>query len=463
MSNIELTMEKLVSLCKRRGFVFPGSEIYGGLANTWDYGPLGIELKKNIQNEWWKFFIQKRPDMVGIDAAILMNPKVWQASGHVENFNDAQVDCKKCKTRLRADHLIENAIEGIKVEGLSMVDLDKLLVENNIKCPSCGAKEFTNCRIFNLLFKTSIGPTSENSEAVYLRGELAQSMFTNFKNVLQTSRKKLPFGIAQVGKVFRNEITPGNFIFRTLEFDLMEFEYFIEEQNWKETFEYWLKEMHKWVEHIGIDKERTRVREHTKEELSHYSKRTADIEFHTPFGWKELYGCAYRTNFDLKNHTEKSGEDLSYTDPYTNEKFIPHVIEPTFGLSRTFLMVLISAYREEQVKDAEGKEETRIVLKLDKKVAPYKAAVLPLTNKLNEQAKIVWEQLSGDFMVEYDVSGSIGKRYRRQDEIGTPFCITFDFDSLEDQAVTIRDRDSMRQERVKIADLNEYLRLELKK
>ncbi len=461
MSNV--TMDKLVSLCKQRGFVFPGSQIYGGLANTWDYGPLGVELKNNIQQAWWKYFVQQRQDIIGLDAAILMNPKVWQSSGHVDNFNDAQVDCKQCKSRLRADHLIENAIDNLKVEGLSMEDLDKLIEENDIKCPVCGAHDFTESRVFNLLFQTHIGPVAKDSEPVYLRGELAQSMFVNFKAIQQSSRKKVPFGIAQVGKVFRNEITPGNFIFRTLEFDLMEFEYFIHESDWEITFEYWMEEMHKWLDVVGIDRSRTRVREHTQDELSHYSKRTADIEFQTPFGWKELYGCAYRTNFDLKNHMEKSGEDLQYTDPYTNEKYIPHVIEPTFGLSRTVLMVLLSSFDEEVVKDENGNEETRTVLRLAKNIAPYKISVLPLTNKLNDDALALHEQLSKRFTADFDTSGSIGKRYRRQDEIGTPYCITFDFDTLEDQAVTVRDRDSMRQERIKIDNLEEYLANQLSK
>lgn len=453
----EATMEKIVSLCKQRGIIFPGSEIYGGLANTWDYGPLGVELKNNIQQEWWKFFVQQRQNIVGLDAAILMNPKVWEASGHVAEFNDAQVDCKDCKARHRADHLIEDAVGGIKVEGLSTEDLDKLIEENEIKCPNCGKRNFTKARVFNLLFRTQIGAVEEGADEIYLRGELAQSMFTNFKNILNTSRKKVPFGIAQVGKCFRNEITPGNFIFRTLEFDLMEFEYFIHEKEWEETFEYWLTEMKKWVEHVGIDPERTRVREHTEDELSHYSKKTVDIEFNTPFGWKELYGLAYRTNFDLKNHTEKSGTDLSYLDPYTNEKYIPHAVEPTFGLSRSVLMVLLSAYTEETVKTDKG-EETRTVLKLKKNIAPFKAAVLPLVNKLTDDANKVWESIKDDFNVDFDTSGSIGKRYRRQDEIGTPFCITVDFDTIEkDQSVTIRDRDTMEQERVKIDNLKQYL------
>ncbi|MFA5829742.1 MAG: glycine--tRNA ligase [Candidatus Gracilibacteria bacterium] len=449
-------MNKIVSLAKRRGFVFPGSEIYGGLANTWDYGPLGVELKENLRQAWWKFFVRERADMVGLDAAILMNPKVWQASGHVENFNDAQIDCKTCKGRFRADHLIEDSTD-IKVEGLSTTDLDKIIVENQIQCPKCGSKTFTNTRVFNLLFRTFIGPVAGDTEPVYLRGELAQSMFTNFRNVLNTSRKKVPFGIAQTGKCFRNEITPGNFIFRTLEFDLMELEYFIHESQWEKTFEYWLNEMHRWVEHIGLKKENTRVREHSQDELSHYSKRTVDIEYNTPFGWKELYGLAYRTNFDLKNHTEKSGVDMSYLDPYTQERYIPHVIEPTFGLSRTFLMTLLNAYHEEKVEgDEEG--DTRVVLKFKPSLAPYKVAVLPLMNKLNEQAREVWEMLKTDFMADFDTSGSIGKRYRRQDEIGTPYCVTVDFDTVEkDQSVTIRDRDTMKQDRIKITDLKAEL------
>lgn len=457
MSQSSATMEKIVSLAKQRGFVFAGSEIYGGLANTWDYGPLGVELKNNIQQEWWKFFVRGRQNIVGLDGAILMNPKVWEASGHVAEFNDAQVDCKNCKARHRADHLIEDALDNIKVEGLSLGDLDKLIAKNEIKCPKCGQQDFTKARIFNLLFRTHIGPVAEGSDEIYLRGELAQSMFTNFRNILNSSRKKIPFGIAQVGKAFRNEITPGNFIFRTLEFDLMEFEYFIEEKEWKETFDYWLAEMKKWIEHIGIDSAKTRVREHSQEELSHYSRKTVDIEFNTPFGWKELYGLAYRTDFDLKNHAEKSGVDLSYLDPYTNKKFIPHVIEPTFGLTRSVLMVMLSAYHEEQVKGESG-EETRVVMKFKKHLAPFSVAVLPLVGKLNDKAREVWELLKDEFSTDFDVTGSIGKRYRRQDEIGTPYCVTIDFETIEkDQAVTIRDRDTMEQDRIKIENLAEYL------
>jgi glycyl-tRNA synthetase len=446
-------MQKIVSLCKRRGFVFPGSDIYGGLANTWDYGPLGVELKKNVADAWWKFFVNNRIDMVGLDAAILMNPKVWQASGHVDNFNDAQVDCKDCKARHRADHLIEDVMPDTKVEGLTTEELSEIIEKNDLKCPKCGSKNFTKARVFNLLFQTSIGAVQDETDAVYLRGELAQGMFVNFKAIQESMRKKLPFGIAQIGRCFRNEITPGNFIFRTLEFDLMEFEYFINEKEWEKQFEYWLDEMHNWVSFIGLNKEKTRVREHTADELSHYSKRTVDIEYETPFGWKEMYGLAYRTNFDLKNHMEKSGQNMEYLDPYTNEKFIPHVVEPTFGLSRTVLMILLSAYDEEEVDG-----DTRVVMRFAKHLAPFQAAVLPLSNKLIDQAREVWEKLSPVMTTDFDTTGSIGKRYRRQDEIGTPYCITFDFDSVEDGMVTIRDRDSMEQERVKIEDLVEILK-----
>jgi len=457
-------MEKVVSLCKRRGFVFPGSEIYGGLANTWDLGPLGVELKNNIQQAWWNFFVKSRKDMVGIDAAIIMNPKVWEASGHVANFNDAQVDCKSCKKRFRADHLVEDALEDVKVEGLSPEDLSKLIKENNIKCPECGEKQFTEVRQFNLLFQTHIGPTSADNSPVYLRGEIAQGMFVNFKNVQTTTRKKIPFGIAAAGKAFRNEITPGNFIFRTLEFDLMEFEYFIKEGMWQEKFEYWLNEMHKWLEIVGLKKANTRVREHEQKELSHYSKRTVDIEYKTPFGWKELYGLAYRTNFDLTKHTEASGEDMSYFDQETNEKYIPHVLEPTFGLSRTILMVLLDAYTEEEVKEGSEGNETRIVLKLKPSIAPFKAAILPLMKKeeLVAKADEIFNALNNKFALDYDVSGSIGKRYRRQDEIGTPYAITIDFDTLKDDTVTVRDRDTLKQDRIKISSLKEYLEEKIK-
>jgi glycyl-tRNA synthetase len=453
-------MEKIVSLCKRRGFVFPGSEIYGGLANTWDLGPLGVELKNNVLQAWWKFFVHSRLDIVGIDSAILMNPKVWEASGHVDCFNDAQVDCKDCKKRHRADHLIEDALKDIKVEGLSPQDLKKLIDENDIKCPNCGSKNFTDVRTFNLLFQTHIGPVANDTEPIFLRGEIAQGMFVNFKNVLNTTRKKIPFGIASAGKAFRNEITPGNFIFRTLEFDLMEFEYFIKEEMWEEQFDYWLEEMHKWLDLVGISRENTRVREHAGDELSHYSKKTVDIEYNTPFGWKELYGLAYRTDFDLKNHAEKSGQDLNYFNQETGEKYIPHVLEPTFGLSRTLLMVLLDAYHEEEVKDAKGNPENRIVLKLKPQIAPFKAAILPLMKKpkLVKKAEEIFDKLKNSYSLDFDLTGSIGKRYRRQDEIGTPYALTIDYDTLEDNSVTIRDRDTLKQDRVKIDELEKVLK-----
>ncbi len=459
-----VTMDKLVNLTKKRGFIFPGSDIYGGLANSWDFGPLGTELKNNIRDWWWQRFVHQRTDMVGIDAAIMMNPKVWQASGHVANFDDALIDCRACKARHRADHLIENAHPDLKVDGLSPEELTAIIKEKDLACPKCGNKDqFTDARKFNLMFETSIGKTADAKDRVYLRGEIAQAMFVNFKNVLQTSRKRLPFGIASVGKVFRNEITPGNFIFRTLEFDLMEFEYFIREENWETHFNAWLEEMKSWLAEMNFKSESTRVREHTKDELSHYSKRTVDIEYNTPFGWKEMFGLAYRTDFDLKNHAEHSGKDLSYQDPTTNEKFTPHVVEPTFGLSRLTLMAMLEAYDEEEIRSADGKVDTRTVLRFHPRLAPFKAAVLPLSKKpdLQELSKAVLDRLSPHWNVDYDETQSIGKRYRRQDEIGTPLCITIDFDSLEDQAVTIRDRDTMKQERVNISEVADHVRKRL--
>lgn len=452
-------MEKIINLAKVRGFVFPGSEIYGGLANSWDYGPLGVELKNNLRDWWWERFVHRRADMVGIDPAILMNPKVWEASGHVASFNDAMIDCKNCKTRHRADHLIEENFPDLKVEGKSPDELTEIIISKKIKCPKCGAADFTKARKFNLLFETHIGTVEGDKDSIYLRGELAQAMFVNFKNVLTVSRKRLPFGIAAQGRAFRNEITPGNFTYRTLEFDLMEFEYFIREEEWEKQFDYWLGEQKAWLQEIGIDEKNIRVREHTKEELSHYSKRTADIEYNTPFGWKEMFGLAYRTDFDLKNHMEKSGADLRYTDPETGEKFIPHVIEPTFGLSRLVLMVMLAAYTEEEAPTADGGREKRVVMKFHPRLAPYKVAVLPLSKKpeLSEGAKEVFNTLLEHFVCDYDETQSIGRRYRRQDEIGTPYCVTFDFDSLEDKAVTVRDRDSMKQERVPINNLVDYL------
>jgi glycyl-tRNA synthetase len=430
-----VSMEKIVSLAKRRGFVFPGSEIYGGMANSWDYGPVGAELKKNIKDLWWRRFVQQRDDMVGIDAALVMNPKVWKASGHVDTFSDPLVECKKCHSRFRAD----------QVDG---------------KCSNCGNKEFSEAKQFNLMLKTFIGPAEEESNIAYFRPETAQAMFVDFKNVLSTSRKKLPFGIAQIGKAFRNEITPGNFIFRTREFEQMEIEYFISvpknDSDWQETFEHWRKEMLDWMKEIGLDMDKVHEYEVPAADLAHYSKRTIDFEYEFPFGTKELYGLAYRTDFDLKNHMAGSGEDLNYLDVETNEKFIPHVIEPTWGVDRSFLAVLCNSYAEEG--EGDGK---RVYLKLPFKLAPYKAAVFPLLKnkpELVSKAKEIYADLKKDFMIAWDDRGNVGKRYYSQDEIGTPYCITVDFDTLNDEAVTVRNRDTATQERIKISELKNFLR-----
>jgi glycyl-tRNA synthetase len=451
-------MNKVISLAKRRGFVFSGSEIYGGLANTWDYGPVGVELKNNIKQAWWKMFVRDREDIVGIDAAILMNPRVWEASGHVAGFNDALVDCKNCRARIRADHLIEDCL-NIKVEGKSPKEMTDIIKENNIKCPICEKNDFTEARKFNLMFKTYQGVIEDNKNIIYLRPETAQAMFVNFKNVLNSTNKKIPFGIAQIGRAFRNEITPGNFIFRTIEFEQMEIEYFIKESEWEKQFEYWQEQMIKWLEYLGIRKENYRIREHSREELSHYSKKTVDIEYNFPFGIKELYGLAYRTNFDLKNHQNASGQTMEYFDAENNKKYVPHVIEPTFGVDRTVLAVMIDAYSEEEAPTADGKMETRVVMKFNKNIAPVKVAILPLSKKenLSKKAKEVFDLVKTEFACQYDESQSIGKRYRRQDEIGTPYCVTVDFESLEDNAVTIRDRDTMKQERVKVGEVVEWL------
>lgn len=436
MANKTDNLEKIVALCKRRGFVFPSSEIYGGISNTYDYGPLGIELKNNIKQEWWRFFVKTRPDMVGLDAAILMNPKVWEASGHVTGFTDPLVDCKKCKNRFREDQL----------------PADK-------KCPNCGANDWTEARNFNLLFKTSIGVVEDKSSVVYMRGEIAQAMFVDFKQVQQSMRLKIPFGIASQGTAFRNEITPKDFIFRTREFDLMEFEYFINPKGWEKKFEFWLGEMKAWIKHLGIKEKNLNFHEIPDGERAHYSKRTVDIEYQFPFGMKELYGIAYRTDFDLNAHQKMSGQDLSYTDPVTNEKYVPHVVEPSFGLTRTFLAVLCEHYHEEEAPTSEkGETEARIVLKFPHWMAPVKIAVLPLSKKaeLEGPSREIETELRKQWTVMYDETQSIGRRYRRQDEIGTPFCVTVDFDSLEDKAVTVRDRDTMKQDRVKIKDLTKY-------
>ena len=449
----EKLMEKVQTLARNRGFIYPDSEIYGGMANTWDFGPLGVELKNNLKREWWKFFVQSHINMVGVDSAIIMNPRVWEASGHVGQFGDVLVDCKKCKNRFRVDHLIEDAIK-IDVEGKPLSEISKVIKENNIKCTVCGASDWTEARNFNILFQTSIGVVEDEKSLAYLRGETAQGMFVNFKNIVATSRKRVPFGIAQIGKAFRNEITPGNYIFRTREFEIAEFEYFINPKEWEKSFEFWLTKMHEFAEVIGLPKGMLHDHEIPKEKMAHYSKRTVDIEFDFPFGQKELWGLAYRQDYDLSKHIEYSKEDLSYTDPVTNDKFVPHVIEPTFGVERTMLAILCSAYSEEDVHG-----ESRTVLRLPVTLAPFKFAVLPLSKKpeLEEKAKEVWDILSKKGNTDYDETQSIGRRYRRQDEIGTPYCVTVDFESLTDNAVTIRDRDTMEQKRIKISELSTFL------
>ncbi|WP_250227615.1 glycine--tRNA ligase [Anaeropeptidivorans aminofermentans] len=448
------SMEKIVALSKARGFIFPGSEIYGGLANSWDYGPLGVELKNNIKKAWWKKFVQESTYNVGVDCAILMNPRVWEASGHVGGFSDPLMDCRKCHERFRADKIIEDfRNDGEPVDGWTNEEMKKYIEDNNIKCPSCGEHDFTDIRQFNLMFKTFAGVTEDSKSTIYLRPETAQGIFVNFKNVQRTTRKKIPFGIGQIGKSFRNEITPGNFTFRTREFEQMELEFFCEPGTDLEWFQYWRAFCINWLKDLGIKEESMRVRDHKPEELSHYSKATTDIEFLFPFGWGELWGIADRTDYDLKKHQEFSGEDLSYFDQTTNEKYIPYCVEPSLGADRVTLAFLSEAYDEEEV--AEG--DTRTVMRFHPALAPIKAAVLPLSKKLSKGSIEVYNMLSKHFNCEYDESGSIGKRYRRQDEIGTPYCITFDFDSLEDGCVTVRHRDSMEQERIKIEDLVKYV------
>src|SRR3989304_8199559 len=440
-------VDKVVALAKRRGFVFPSSEIYGGLANTWDFGHYGTLLKNNLRDFWWQRFVLQRDDMVGIDASIILKPQVWAASGHVAGFNEALIDCKNCKNRVRADHLIEDNLPGKKVEGLPYPELTKIIKENNLKCPKCGKSDWTDVRKFNQLVEVKLGVLEEGKNLAYLRGEIAQGIFLNFKNVLNSMRVKLPFGIAQQGKAFRNEITMGQFVHRTFEFDLMEFEYFIRPENWEEVFSMWQKEMWSFALALGIDEKKMHWREHEEFERSHYSKKTMDIEYHYPFGCKEMFGIAYRTDFDLSNHSKSSGKDLSFIDPQTKEKFFPHVVEPTFGLLRLVGVLLTDAYREEEVKGA-----TRIYLKFHPQITPIKAAVFPLQRdeKLAQVAKKIYRDLLKNMVVEFDDSGNIGKMYRRQDEIGTPYCITVDYDSLTDKRVTVRDRDTMKQERIPV-------------
>ncbi len=505
-------MQKVVSLAKRRGFVFPGSEIYGGLANSYDYGPLGVEMLRNIKNHWWKTFVQNREEIYGVDASIIMHPKVWEASGHTESFTNVFVECKKCQNRLRVDHVLEDALDEV-VEGRPLDELSKLLMEVAPVCEECGSEEFTEPKTFNLLFETSLGSVPEESSTVYLRGETAQGMFVNYKNVVDSMHPEIPFGLGQIGKAFRNEVTLGNFIFRTFEFEQMEIEYFVREENWEVWFERWQEDMMAWIQDLGVSKENLRWRRHTEDELSHYSKRTEDIEYKFPFGgFKELYGLAYRTDYDLRQHMEVSGEDLHYRDQETGEEFIPHVVEPTFGVSRTMLVLLLSAYQEEDIK---GRK--RVYLSLDPRIAPYKVAVFPLVSnkpEIMEKAREVYQILQGNAAGEgnrisprrsgldpesdrngrqilkqppsprgfgasgvqndgsgstlvnaaacsigpvvWDDRGNIGKRYYAQDEIGTPWCVTVDYDTLEDNSVTIRDRDTTEQIRVKITDLCEW-------
>ena len=448
-----LDMEKLIAHAKNNGFVYQGSEIYDGLANTWDYGPLGVELKNNIKRAWWKRFIQESPYNVGIDSAIFMNPRVWEASGHIGNFNDPLIDCKQCGKRHRADKLIEAYDPNMHADGMEPEEMMAYIREHHIACPDCGGHDFTDIRKFELMFETSMGVVKDAKSTVYLRPETAQGIFVNFKNVARTTRKKVPFGIGQIGKSFRNEITPGNFIFRTREFEQMELEFFTKPDTDLEWFSYWRSACMNFLKDLGLKEENLRFRDHEQKELSFYSKATTDIEYLYPFGWGELWGIADRTDYDLNRHMEYSKKDLTYLDPTTHEKYVPYVIEPSVGADRLFLSVIADAYDEEELEGG----DTRIVMHLHPALAPIKVAVLPLTKKLSEKAEAIYASLSADFNTEYDVSGKIGKRYRRQDEIGTPLCVTVDFDTLEDEAVTVRDRDTMKQERVKIEDLKDYI------
>ena len=454
---MEKSMEKVVALAKNRGFVYAGSEIYGGLANTWDYGPLGVELKNNVKKAWWKKFVQESPYNVGVDCAILMNPEVWVASGHVGGFSDPLMDCKECHERFRADNIIDdfmkdNGIEG-SADGMTEAEMQAYIDEHNIPCPSCGAHNFTGIRQFNLMFKTHAGVTEDSKNVVYLRPETAQGIFVNFKNVQRTTRKKVPFGIAQVGKSFRNEITPGNFTFRTREFEQMELEFFCKPGTEIEWFNYWKEYCRNWLLSLNVDEKNIVLRDHEQAELAHYSNATTDIEYMFPFGKGELWGVASRTDFDLKAHAEHSGEAMDYFDPTTNEKYVPYCIEPSLGADRVTLAFLCEAYDEEEI----GEGDVRTVLHFHPALAPFKAAVLPLSKKLSEEAGEVFAELSKYFNCDFDDAQGIGKRYRRQDEIGTPYCITYDFDSKEDGCVTVRDRDTMEQARIKISELKDYI------
>jgi len=457
LKNADKNMDTIVSLAKGRGFVYPGSEIYGGLANSWDYGPLGVEMKNNIKKAWWKKFVQENPYNVGLDSAILMNPETWVASGHLGGFSDPLMDCRQCKTRHRADKLIEDYVaeNGLSDNPAAMSD-DEMMAyirEKGIACPSCGSHDFTDIRKFNLMFKTFQGVTEDSSSTLYMRPETAQGIFVNFKNIQRTTRRKVPFGVAQIGKSFRNEITPGNFIFRIREFEQMELEFFCKPGTDLEWFAYWRSFCKKWLLDLGMDEESLRLRDHDADELCFYSKATTDFEFLFPFGWGELWGVADRTDYDLTQHSNHSGQPLEYFDPETNEKYMPYVIEPSLGADRVFLAFFCNAYDEE----TDEKGDVRTVLHLHPAIAPFKAAILPLSKKLSEKASEVYAELSKDFMLDFDDAGSIGKRYRREDEIGTPFCITYDFQSEEDGTVTVRDRDTMQQDRIAIADLKDYL------
>ncbi len=463
LKNTEKSMEKIVAFCKNRGYVFAGSEIYGGLANTWDYGPLGVELKNNVKKAWWKKFVQENPYNVGLDAAILMNPQTWVASGHLGGFSDPLMDCRECHERFRADKIIEDWCAetgfelGTSADAMSQEEMKNFIDEHNIPCPTCGKHNFTDIRQFNLMFKTFQGVTEDAKNTVYLRPETAQGIFVNFANVQRTTRRKVPFGIAQIGKSFRNEITPGNFIFRVREFEQMELEFFCKPDTDLEWFDYWRAYCRDWLLSLGMKEENLRLRDHDPEELSFYSKATTDFEFLFPFGWGELWGIADRTDYDLTQHINTSNKDLSYFDPETNERYIPYVVEPSLGVERCFLSFLCDAYDEEELEGG----DVRTVLRLHPALAPFKAAVLPLSKKLGDKATELYHDLQKSFMVDYDEAGSIGKRYRREDEIGTPFCITYDFESEEDGCVTIRERDSMTQERVKIEDVKAYIEAKL--
>ncbi len=462
MDNSKKTMDTIVALAKGRGFVYPGSEIYGGLANSWDYGPLGVELKNNIKKAWLKKFVQESPYNVGLDSAILMNPETWVASGHLGGFSDPLMDCKSCKTRHRADKLIEDYVaeNGLNDNPAAMSDEEMMsyIREKGIACPHCGSHDFTDIRKFNLMFKTFQGVTEDSTSTLYLRPETAQGIFVNFKNIARTTRKKVPFGVAQVGKSFRNEITPGNFIFRIREFEQMELEFFCKPGTDLEWFEYWRGFCKKWLLDLGMKEENLRLRDHDQDELCFYSKATTDFEFMFPFGWGELWGVADRTDYDLTQHANHSGESMEYFDPETNEKYIPYVIEPSLGADRVFLAFMCEAYDEE----TDEKGDTRVVMHLHPALAPFKAAVLPLSKKLSDKARDIFSDLAADFMVDFDETGSIGKRYRRQDEIGTPICITYDFDSEEDGCVTVRDRDTMEQKRIAISELKTYIAEKIK-